>query len=430
MGKKINDDILDELLKGCERPEDLLGEGGLMKDLKKALIERMLGAELTEHLGYEHGAEAPPVKSNRRNGVSRKSVKSEDGAFEIEVPRDRDGGFEPRLIGKGQTRIDGLDDKIIAMCARGMSVRDIRGHLEELYGLEVSPDLISRVTDAVLDEVKEWRSRALDAVYPVVIFDALRVTIRDKDSRIVKNKAVYLALGITGDGQREVLGLWIADNEGEECQELCVSGRLDARRLGLGVALAGRRHQRGVDDLARHRQISRLGDRPVQPRKQRIQCVCCNECLAEVPERIRVRHGVAGAELAEPHPAQPVGDQVFRLRQRRPGHRLQHQHASRRRRPKSGRLQHRIEGWPSALRAVPEPQRSLQRATKDLEINRRGELLERVALRRQLPQPLLHVPEPRLPARHAPSSDHRVGQAESCRCRQSQPSFRKCQGYG
>jgi putative transposase len=214
MGKKINDDLLDELLKGCERPEDLLGDGGLMKDLKKSLMQRMLGAELAEHLGYEHGAEAPPVQVNRRNGTTRKTVKSEDGSFEIEVPRDREGSFEPRLIAKGQTRIDGLDDKIIAMYARGMSVRDIRGHLEELYGLEVSPDLISRVTDAVLDEVKEWRSRALDAVYPVVIFDALRVKIRDKDSRMVKNKAVYLALGITGEGEREVLGLWIAENEG------------------------------------------------------------------------------------------------------------------------------------------------------------------------------------------------------------------------
>ncbi len=214
MGKKINDDVLDELLKGCERPEDLLGESGLMKELKKALMQRMLGAELTEHLGYEHGTEAPPVQTNRRNGNSRKTVKSEDGAFEIEVPRDRDGSFEPQLIPKGQTRIDGLDDKIIAMYARGMSVRDIRSHLEELYGLEVSPDLISRVTDAVLDEVKEWRSRALDTVYPIVIFDALRVKIRDKDSRIVKNKAVYLALGVTGEGQREVLGLWIAENEG------------------------------------------------------------------------------------------------------------------------------------------------------------------------------------------------------------------------
>mgnify|MGYP000344849457 CR=1 FL=1 len=165
MAKKIDPGILDGLLKGCERPEDLLGDGGLMTELKRALMQRMLGAELTEHLGYAPGAEAPPVQTNRRNGTSRKMVKGEDGAFEIEVPRDREGSFEPRLIAKGQTRIDGLDDKIIAMYARGMSVRDIRGHLEELYGLEVSPDLISRVTDAVLEEVKEWRSRALDAVY-------------------------------------------------------------------------------------------------------------------------------------------------------------------------------------------------------------------------------------------------------------------------
>ncbi len=212
--KTLDPKVLDDLLQGCERPEDLLGSDGLMKDLKRALMQRMLGAELTEHLGYAHGEQASPVQTNRRNGVSRKTMKSEDGAFEIDVPRDREGSFEPRLIAKGLTRIDGLDDKIIAMYARGMSVRGIRSHLEELYGLEVSPDLISRVSDAVLDEVKEWRSRALDAVYPVVIFDALRVKIRDKDSRIVRNKAVYLALGISGDGQREVLGLWIAENEG------------------------------------------------------------------------------------------------------------------------------------------------------------------------------------------------------------------------
>jgi transposase-like protein len=180
MTKKIDAEILDELLKGCDRPEALLGEGGLMRDLKRALIQRMLEAELTEHLGYEQGEVPPPVQPNRRNGNSRKTVKGESGAFEIDVPRDREGSFEPQLIAKGQTRIDGLDEKIIAMYARGMSVRDIRSHLEELYGIAVSPDLISRVTDAVLDEVKEWRSRALDAVYPVVIFDALRVRVRDK----------------------------------------------------------------------------------------------------------------------------------------------------------------------------------------------------------------------------------------------------------
>jgi putative transposase len=139
MAKKIDNAILDELLRGYDQPRDLMSDGDLMKDLRKALMQRMLGAELTEHLGYEHGEAAPPVQANRRNGVSRKTVKSEDGAFEIEVPRDREGSFEPRLIGKGQTRIDGLDEKIIAMYARGMRVRDIRGHLEELDGLEVSP---------------------------------------------------------------------------------------------------------------------------------------------------------------------------------------------------------------------------------------------------------------------------------------------------
>ena len=133
MAKKIDDGILDELLKGCERPEDLLGAGGLMTDLKTALMQRRLGAELTGHLGCEHGLKAPPVRSNRRNGVSRKTVKGESGAFVIEVPRDRDGNSDPRLVGKGQTRIDGLDDTIIALYARGKSVRDIRGHIEELY---------------------------------------------------------------------------------------------------------------------------------------------------------------------------------------------------------------------------------------------------------------------------------------------------------
>ncbi len=210
----ISKEMLDELLKGCERPEDLLGDTGLMKELKIKLMERMLGAELTEHLGYEEGEAAPPSQSNRRNGSSKKIVKGEDGARLLAVPRDRDGSFEPELIKKGQTRIDGMDDKIIGLYAAGLTVRDIRAHLEDIYGLKVSADLISRVTDAVLDEVREWQSRALDPMYPIVMFDALRVKIRDADSRTVKNKAVYVALGVSKDGVREVLGLWIAENEG------------------------------------------------------------------------------------------------------------------------------------------------------------------------------------------------------------------------
>lgn len=210
----ISKAVLDELLKGCERPEDLLGATGLMKELKIKLMERMLGAELTAHLGYEEGKEAPPAQVNRRNGTSPKLLKGDDGLLPIAVPRDRDGSFEPELVKKGQTRIDGMDDKIISLYAAGLTVRDIASHLEDIYGLQVSPDLISRITDAVLDEVREWQSRALERVYPIVIFDALRVKIRDADSRMVKNKAVYVALGVLRDGQREVLGLWVADNEG------------------------------------------------------------------------------------------------------------------------------------------------------------------------------------------------------------------------
>jgi putative transposase len=210
----ISNALLDELLKGCDRPEDLLGDAGLMKELKIKLMERMLGAELTAHLGYEEGKDAPPDQPNRRNGTGSKRLKGQDGEVPISVPRDRDGSFEPELVKKGQTRIDGMDDKIIGLYAHGLTVRDIRAHLEEMYGLKVSPDMISRVTDAVLDEVREWQSRALERMYPIVIFDALRVKIRDADSRMVKNKAVYVALGVSRDGVREVLGLWIAENEG------------------------------------------------------------------------------------------------------------------------------------------------------------------------------------------------------------------------
>ncbi|MCE2580521.1 IS256 family transposase [Komagataeibacter sp. FNDCR1] len=210
----ISREILDALLTDVERPEDLLGDAGLLKELKIRLMERMLGAELTAHLGYEEGKAAPPGQSNRRNGSTTKVLKGQDGALPLTVPRDRDSSFEPELVKKGQTRIDGIDDKIIGLYAAGLTVRDIQTHLLDLYGLKVSPDLISRVTDAVLDEVREWQGRALDRMYPIVIFDALRVKIRDADSRTVKNKAVYVALGVTREGVREVLGLWIAENEG------------------------------------------------------------------------------------------------------------------------------------------------------------------------------------------------------------------------
>ena len=190
----ISKEVLDELLSGVERPEDLLGDQGLMKKLKVRLMERMLGAELTERLGYEPGDEPARQQSNRRNGIARKTLKSNDGAVPIDVPRDREGSFEPELIKKGQTRIDGMDDKIIGLYAAGLSTRNICAHLEEVCGLKVSADLISRVTDAVLEEVSDWQNRALEPMYPVVFLDALRVKIRDAESRQVKNKAVYVAL--------------------------------------------------------------------------------------------------------------------------------------------------------------------------------------------------------------------------------------------
>jgi putative transposase len=208
----IKPEHLDELLSGYEKPEDLLGEDGLFKQLKKALLERALGAELTHHLGYEKGDPAGRGTGNSRNGSYPKTVLTEDGAVDIEVPRDRNSTFEPQIVPKGETRLDGFDDKIISLYARGMTVREIQGHLRELYAVDVSPDLISRVTDAVLDEVREWQNRPLDAVYPVVFFDALRVKIRDES--VVRNKAVYLALALDCEGHKHVLGLWIEQSEG------------------------------------------------------------------------------------------------------------------------------------------------------------------------------------------------------------------------
>src|SRR6201982_2875736 len=208
----ITPELLDQLLANYEKPEDLIGENGLFKQLKKGLIERALGAELTEHLGYEKGDPAGRGTGNSRNGSSSKTILTEDGEIEIAVPRDRAGNFEPQLIAKGQTRFDGFDEKILSLYARGMTVREIQGHLAELYGTDVSPDLISRVTDAVLEEVRDWQNRPLDPVYPVVFFDALRVKIRDEGR--VKNKAVYVALALNPDGEKDVLGLWIAQTEG------------------------------------------------------------------------------------------------------------------------------------------------------------------------------------------------------------------------
>jgi putative transposase len=201
----IPDSILDQLLNGADT-KTAFEANGLFDQLKKALAERILNGEMDHHLSGDDQA------GNIRNGYGRKTVLTDDGPLELNIPRDRQGSFDPQLLGKYQRRFPGFDDKIISMYARGMSAREIVGHLRELYGIDVSPDMISVVTDAVLDEVATWQGRPLDPVYPLVFFDALRVKIRDEG--MVRNKAVHVALGVRSDGAKEILGLWIETNEG------------------------------------------------------------------------------------------------------------------------------------------------------------------------------------------------------------------------
>ena len=198
-------DLLDQLLAGGDAAA-ALQQGGLLDSLKKALAERALNAEMDHHLGHDDQT------GNSRNGYGRKTVVTDTGKIEIEVPRDRQGSFDPQLIAKYQRRFPGFDDKIVSMYARGMSTREITGHLRELYGIDVSPDLISTVTDAVLEEVAAWQARPLDPAYPLVFFDAIRVKIRDEG--MVRNKAIHIALGVLADGTKVVLGLWVEQNEG------------------------------------------------------------------------------------------------------------------------------------------------------------------------------------------------------------------------
>ena len=210
--KPLPQDLIDALLANYKKPEDLIGEEGLLKQLTKALVERALHAEMAEHLGHGKNEPVANVTGNTRNGKSQKTLKGDFGELPIEIPRDRHGSFEPQLIAKHQTRWTGFDDKILSLYARGMTVREIQGHLEEMYGTEVSPTLISSVTDAVMDEVKAWQARPLDALYPIVYLDCIHVKARD--SGAVRVKAVYLALGVNLTGEKELLGLWIAQTEG------------------------------------------------------------------------------------------------------------------------------------------------------------------------------------------------------------------------
>jgi len=212
----IDDQLADELLgKAQAEGVELLGTDGLLSQVTKAVLERALAEEMTGHLGYEKHDPAGRGSGNNRNGTTGKTVLTDIGAVDLAVPRDRNGTFEPQIVRKGQTRLEGFNERIIALYARGMTTRDIRAHLREIYGVEVSPDLISRVTDAVVEELAEWQSRPLDQVYPVIFIDALMVKIRDG---VVTNRAVYVAIGVDCEGAKQVLGLWIGPSTGESAR--------------------------------------------------------------------------------------------------------------------------------------------------------------------------------------------------------------------
>jgi len=206
------DAAIDNLLKNYKTPEEILGENGLLKQLTKAVLQRALQAEMTHHLGHEKHGVITSTGGNARNGSSAKTIKGDFGLMPLEIPRDRDSSFEPIIVPKGQTRFAEFDDKIISLYSRGLTTREIQGHLEEIYGVDVSPTLISVVTEAVTEEVKAWQNRPLDALYPIVYMDAIRVKARNNGH--VVNKAVYLAIGINTEGAKEVLGMWASENEG------------------------------------------------------------------------------------------------------------------------------------------------------------------------------------------------------------------------
>lgn len=219
---------LEQALDGLA-PEEITGPGGLLSQLAGRVIETALGAELTEHLGYPPGQAPPGGSGNHRNGSTEKTVQTELGPVAVRTPRDRDGSFDPKLVAKRQTRLAGLDDRILGLYAGGMSVRDIEEHLGDLYGVEIKRDTISRITDAVLADVEAWRTRPLDAVYPIAYFDCLMVKVRE--DRSVRTRACYLAIGVTVEGDREVLGIWWQESEGAKFW-LAVLNDLAHRRVG------------------------------------------------------------------------------------------------------------------------------------------------------------------------------------------------------
>src|SRR3954468_13723503 len=228
---RLSDEVIDELLAGARSEEEIVGPGGVLGQLTKRLVERALHAELTEHLGYEPHQEPPGGVGNTRNGSTGKTLATEHGPVEVRTPRDRKGAFEPQLVRKGQRRFEGFDEKILALYSRGLSTRDIEAHLAEIYGVKAGRDLISRVTDAVVEDVREWQQRPLDDVYPVIFLDALVLKIREGGT--VQRRACYLALGVTVEGERDVLGMWFQEAEGAK----------------FWMQVLSELKQRGVDDI-------------------------------------------------------------------------------------------------------------------------------------------------------------------------------------
>ncbi len=208
----IPKELLDELMKHYKKPEDLMGENGILKELTKSLVERALQGEMTDHLGYDKHAVAGKNTGNSRNGTSAKTLKTPKGDLKIEVPRDRNGDFDPKLVAKNQTHFDGFDEQILSMYAKGLSTREISEHIRDLYHTEVSTEFISRVTDSVMDGLKDWQNRRLDPVYPIVYMDAIRVKIRDEGQ--IRSKAIYIVIGVTMEGFKDILGLWVEQTEG------------------------------------------------------------------------------------------------------------------------------------------------------------------------------------------------------------------------
>jgi putative transposase len=211
-GREISDELLDELLAGASTEQELAGPGGVLANLTKRLVERAMEVELTDHVGYEPHHEPPGGAENQRNGTSPKTLITEHGSVQIDAPRDREASFSPKIVKKRQRRFVGFDDKILALYSRGLSTRDISAHLAEIYGVSVSRDLISKVTDAVMDDVRDWAKRPLEDVYPIVFLDCMVLKIREGGT--VQRRALYLALGVTLDGDRDVLGMWFQETEG------------------------------------------------------------------------------------------------------------------------------------------------------------------------------------------------------------------------